>query len=337
MPNADEPWEGDVVQRWIAESYTRFASDFEGGLTNHLPMALVAMRELGADDARLGAFARRYVTRLEPAVPGELEHARELALRSAPEVIRAHALERGIAGAAFHGIIAIAYACHQKDPVEVGRALAYAARVATPLPVRDPVPSTLDLALLAQRLRTLALPRPKGRTIAERLARAAADPRFQEIARTLAVDDSTAGRVALFGARAYLVANDFASLHVLTGATALRRLRGLFADPPAADYALGIGALACFVSSGSPALALETPDLPIDSWTEIEARAVATERRSRRQAGARMPDADARERTPDLPGHRDEREPARDELNDHPPPRRPEPTTRSVHRAPSLH
>jgi hypothetical protein len=271
----------EAVERWIAESYTRFASDYAGGLTNHLPMAVIAMCELGADDARIEAFAQTYVTRLEPAVPGELEEARALASRIEREVsvnvMRPLSLEHGVAGAAFHGIIGMAYACHQPDPVELGRAIAYAARVSMPLPIPDPSPSTLDVGALAERLRMRGLPRPKGHTIADRVQRVARDPAFQQIARLLAADESTAARVALLGARAYLAKDDFASLHVVTGATAFGMLRGIFADDAAGDHALGVAALACYVTSGSPELGPEAPDLPVDPWDEIAARAILSD------------------------------------------------------------
>jgi hypothetical protein len=37
-----------------------------GGLTNHLPMALVAKANLGADEAELRRFAAKYATRIAP-------------------------------------------------------------------------------------------------------------------------------------------------------------------------------------------------------------------------------------------------------------------------------
>ena len=41
------------------------------GLSNHLPMALAALKRLGADDTRLTEFAARYSQRLRPApAPG---------------------------------------------------------------------------------------------------------------------------------------------------------------------------------------------------------------------------------------------------------------------------
>ena len=43
------------------------SGDFTG-LSNHLPMALAALKRLGADDARLAAFASGYSQRLRPAV-----------------------------------------------------------------------------------------------------------------------------------------------------------------------------------------------------------------------------------------------------------------------------
>ena len=39
----------------------RYDAEYSGNLSSHLPMALTALARLGADDARLAAFAERYV------------------------------------------------------------------------------------------------------------------------------------------------------------------------------------------------------------------------------------------------------------------------------------
>jgi hypothetical protein len=48
-----------------------YDAEYSGNLSSHLPMALVALARLGADDARLAAFAERYATRLRPAPAAE--------------------------------------------------------------------------------------------------------------------------------------------------------------------------------------------------------------------------------------------------------------------------
>ena len=45
----------------------RFDAEYRAGLSNHLPMALVALHRLGASEQRLDAFAERYAQRLADA------------------------------------------------------------------------------------------------------------------------------------------------------------------------------------------------------------------------------------------------------------------------------
>ena len=53
----------------LLDDGARFDAEFAGGLSNHLPMALVSLKRLGADDRRLAEFAAGYSARLEPAPP----------------------------------------------------------------------------------------------------------------------------------------------------------------------------------------------------------------------------------------------------------------------------
>ena len=53
----------------LLDAEAGFAPDYGGGLANHRPMALHALARLGADDARLEAFARHYEPRLAAAAP----------------------------------------------------------------------------------------------------------------------------------------------------------------------------------------------------------------------------------------------------------------------------
>src|ERR1700689_4400915 len=127
------------------------------GLTNHLPMALVAKERLGADADELVRFATMYsrritaldepTTRLDEATwrtaIGERDAAADLRdyfVRrvddaGTDETLRTHlpALLPGISGAAFHGVIRLAYAIEVSSPSRIAAGLAYLAEVGGPL------------------------------------------------------------------------------------------------------------------------------------------------------------------------------------------------------------
>jgi hypothetical protein len=127
----------------------RFDAEFKGGLSNHLPMALLALQRLGASEARLSAYAARYSARLDPAPPAtpwpagdpwrerlgergawpayrhfftqwlEVEEASSVLHQALPHLMA------GCGGAAFHGLIRCAYAVHSAHIAELADALAY--------------------------------------------------------------------------------------------------------------------------------------------------------------------------------------------------------------------
>lgn len=111
------------------------AQDF----SDHLPMALVALDRLGADDERLARFSTRYARSLVP-VRAEVQAARdrydtEVASLGVDGGVRAH-LPRfvpGIGSAAFHAVIRLAYAVEARHAGQVAAALAYFEQVDEPL------------------------------------------------------------------------------------------------------------------------------------------------------------------------------------------------------------
>ncbi len=263
----------------LRDARARFAPEYEGGLTNHLPMCLVALHRLGAPEDRLAAFAAAYGARLAPAAPWPraLAFAHEVGAEGIDGALRRHlrSLLPGLAGAAFHGVIRVAYGALAKDDDEVATGLAYLEDNALVLEEGSgPAGRESDVGALAERLR--GIPKPAGRTITERLNVVAADPRFQEAVGELAVDKSTLSQVSGLGARWYLSADDFASLHVLTGAHAVRLLRPWTQDERAADRALAVAALACFVVSGCPPR-VDARGLAHADDKEIKARATASD------------------------------------------------------------
>ena len=48
-----------------------FDAEYAGSLSNHRPMALIALHRLGASDERLATFDARYRKRLQPMPPTE--------------------------------------------------------------------------------------------------------------------------------------------------------------------------------------------------------------------------------------------------------------------------
>src|SRR5690349_14358993 len=155
-PSSAPPSERTVLRELLAENRTR-DPEYGGGLSNHLSMALVALAQLGADDARLAAFARRYERRLDPmrALAEPIAWAkwrdglgREEALTSVLAAFDLRLRERGrdevlaevvpalvpaLGAQLFHGLIRTAYALRIADDEELAHGLAYWASAATPL------------------------------------------------------------------------------------------------------------------------------------------------------------------------------------------------------------
>lgn len=243
----------------------RFAPSYGDGLTNHLPMAAVALAHLGASEERIRALVETLAPRLEPARPWPAAEAFALVMQQrGVDVVLRERLKRdlvGLAGGAFHGAIRLAYATMTKDVKEIAHGLAYLEDMGQPIEVPSrpsAVAGSNDINELAERLRERAIAKPTGPNLTVRLAQVVADERFIDVANALVVDHTTLRQVSGAGARWYLAADDFASMHVLTGAHAVRVLRAWTvdkADERDADRALALAALAMFVVCGSPARA----------------------------------------------------------------------------------
>jgi hypothetical protein len=237
-----------------------YAPEYDGGLSNHLPMTLLALHSLGAEPARLADWAAGYVSRLEaapaarpwpaqvawPARLGELEawpahrayFAGQLAAHGIDAVLAAAlpVLMPGCGAAAFHGPIRVASAVRAGHAGELAAALAYWAVRHLPLgPLRPPARTTgrlqSDPEVLLRRLR--AGHSNKG-LILERMQDAAAEPRLHAEVARLAVAGDTLQRLARLSAKAYAGTGNFTALHLVTGCHAMRVLLPFVSDKPAA-------------------------------------------------------------------------------------------------------
>ena len=300
-----------VVDRLLDDDLGRDPVTGEG-LSNHLPMALIALHRLGADDERLRRFAARYRTRLVPVrsptgpvPPGErpplgigrhlgdlLAHYRgAIAADGVDPVLRRDlpGLMPGLGGAAFHGLIRLGYALDRGREVDVAAGLAYLADVTQRVPVPGPGGDLTAAGLIAAVGETMGAGarRGAGEGFSSAFARVAADPRFVAAADRVAVGTVGLDAVARLTHGLYAGTRDFFALHTLTATHATRLVLDRMdeSDRPAAVAALAVAVTAAWVVVGAPAFApmpeagagggtdVAAADVP--SWERIAAEAVA--------------------------------------------------------------
>jgi hypothetical protein len=240
------------------------APEYGGGLSNQLSATLVALERLGADDARLSAFAAAYAPRLQTAPAEQPWPAGEpwpdrLGQHEAWPVYRALFTEwiaqegasdmlgqvlpqlmPGVSAAAFHGLIRTAYALRSGHLGELADALAYwACRhqrlgvMHNPQAGTTRAPATDDPVAL---LRELRAGRSRAELISDQIRDAAADGRVNRVAARLFVDEGTPERLARAAAFAYAHTGSFTALHLVTGTHAMRVVTR-FVDEPLTAWA----------------------------------------------------------------------------------------------------
>jgi len=229
------------------------------GLTNHLPMALLALHHLGAGPERLAAFAQGYAPRLLPAPPQQpwspgdpwpdrLGHheawsgyralfAEWIAQEGATDMLRQvlPQLMPGVGAAGFHGLIRTASAVRCGHLGELAAGLAYWASrhqrlgaLHNPLAGTARAPATEDPVAL---LRELPARRSRQRLISDQLLDVARDGRVNRVAARLMVDGHTLERMARAAAFAYAQTGSFTALHLVTSTHALRVLTRFLDEP----------------------------------------------------------------------------------------------------------
>jgi hypothetical protein len=287
-----------LVTRW-----QHLAPEYQNGLSSHLPMALHAMHALGADEARLTAFANHYVKRFDgipstalgQVLPNWQEHRGDFsryadlratfaaaAAKHGPRWVLQQALPAlwpGVAAAAFHGLIRTAHAWEVAHDGELACGLAYWASRWQPtsaVPSNERLPfdswaATLSIHVMA--------PRPDGLLISDRIAQAQASSAYAHLSSRLLITPDTLRQLARFAADHYARSANFTLLHMVTGCRAVRVL--LTASPSSAQAALHSlvpAFTAAFLASGmdrNVPLGNAEPDEP--SWSEIASMALRSE------------------------------------------------------------
>jgi hypothetical protein len=297
------------IGRTVAWS-RQWSWEFPLFLSNHLPMVLVALHRMGANDERLEAYCQIYHRQnrlvLVPEPIGEIrrdnwreflgQREREADYRTffAGEVARLGAtpaallylprLMPGMAASATHAFMRMAYATMTDSDEETGVALAYWAATYLSLgPSRGLTPSTDDPA---QVLAFMSGPESFRHVEPERdllwhFMRAVSEkPEFAPVVDMLAIGPETHDRVARCSLVLYAGTLDFCALHAVTGTHWLRLIAPRTPDtaPPMRYFWQAIAALVPKI--GFPSLpsaeeleAWRRARLP--DWPEIYDEAVA--------------------------------------------------------------
>ncbi len=275
----------------------RWDAEYGQGLSNHGPMALVALERLGADAARLDAWFEGYATTkaLRPARPvqpwprgdawpGRLGDPaawpcyrglfREWIAEEGAQALLSQVLPQlmpGCAAAAFHGLIRTAYAVQVGHLAELADGLAHWAAWHLPLGSLPQVPMDQpDPLPLLRRLRAGDSDAP---LIAGRIADAARSGAVNRTIARLRIDAQTPERLARAAAFAYAESGNFTALHLVTGTHAMRVL-ARFADEPDAAWrcfwqAYAHGVVAARLRPAAP--------VPLLDWDAIVAVARASD------------------------------------------------------------
>lgn len=283
--------------------------EYGAGLSSPLPMALSALRALGANPARLRQFFDGYAGRFSGGTEGESDpvpaggwlalrgryaafaslaahFGAELQRRGPDATLRAclPALMPGVAAAAFHGLIRTAYAADASRPAELASALAYWACRWLPLSPRMPDPLSADFgetprgfeAWSQQLLASETQPRPPGRMIVDRVGAVLRQESYARLAGRLAVEPDTLAMLAALAVDRYNASRNFTVLHLVTGCHAMRMLLPWLEGPEAAlghfANAFAAAYLACGIEPGASTLASAGLE-----WPEIIARAIRSD------------------------------------------------------------
>ncbi|MBW4078634.1 MAG: questin oxidase family protein [Acidobacteria bacterium] len=249
------------------------------GLTNHLPMALVAKQRLGASGDELRRFATAYSQRLAPlaAAKEHLDHvtwktavgnrgaatelrdyfAHYVANNGVDAALRAHlpALVPGVGGAGFHGVIRLAYAIEASSPIQIAAGLAYFASVARPLTVLAPTEGTTSDPgeHFAEMSTSLVWSTPqRARLIEEEMRFVAGREGFGEIVGSLVVDEESEEKLAACALQILASTDDFTALHGVTGLAALSVVRPWLEDQELVDRYAFQALTAAYLSIGAP-------------------------------------------------------------------------------------
>lgn len=269
----------------------RFAPEYgEYGFADHLPMAVTALRELGATEKDIDAFAKTQakalkrkkvgVKSIDPLLlsarigdPAVYPQALNFFLHAIEHEGRAEVFSKylpelsgSIATAAFHGVIRTAFGLIADEDIEIAAGLAYwwsrAETVSFSMSIgaanNDHETLLADVATAFKRNRKkLKLNQP---TISARMAEVFAHPRIGAVLNRAAAANVSFDNIAATALRIFLASEDFTALHCVTGVHAARILsEHVVMNDTDLRKSLWSAICAAYASIGAPVLAPLSP------------------------------------------------------------------------------
>lgn len=271
-----------MLEKLVAEA-RRYDATYGGGLANHLPMTLIALDRMGAGPQRLREFAGMYTGRLRSVTGDSARIARENWRNSKgvpgdyPALLRFFSgeisrlgwrdslteylpeLTPGIGAAAFHALIRTAFGVTAGLPDEIAAGLAYWCSDYLQLPaaaaenVTFATPEPADLLDRMRRDSRFDYAVEEDALIDDAMLKASDHAEFGAIVEALLIDAETPRRLADVAAAVHAAANDFTSLHMITGLQALRVILPHAPEPVALVRAGWAAIAAAYLSIGKPA------------------------------------------------------------------------------------
>lgn len=258
--------------------------------SDHLPMAVTALRNLGASDERVKKFAATYAKKLKRKKVGATSiDPALLSISMGDHAIYSKALNyfydalqsdgraqvlaeylpeltKSITTAAFHGVIRTAYGLLANEKLEIAAGLAYWWAHADPVSfgmsigaANNDVGTLIDDMAQAFKIhgKNLNLDQP---TISARIAEVTSNSKISSVLSRVAAADVSFDEIAAVALQIYLAAEDFTALHCVTGVHATRILsEHVVMNDSDLRAALWTGICAAYASIGAPALAPLTP------------------------------------------------------------------------------
>lgn len=280
-----------------------FAPEYRGTLSNHLPMALVALDALGADATRMESFFAVAAAKLDRAPPPAPACNDWLSVRgdlSAFPALRTHfvqaiatqgrdavlrrtlpSLVDGIGAGAFHGLLRTASAVVAGHDDELASGLAHWASWYLPLTqfvaTRPADAAPGDVATWLADLMTRADGwRNNAGMITPRMRAFAQTAAFREGADRLVVHDGTLRELVAQALAIYLRTKNFTVLHLITSVHALRLITPWLVAPLVAvrhyAHAYAAGVAASGVDMSAPLIAVNF--LP---WSDVLRAGIASD------------------------------------------------------------
>jgi hypothetical protein len=280
----------------LAQS-TKFHPFYGDGLSNHLPMALIALDRLGGSPVRLNAFYSGSIPELvgfkaaaQPLHPmgamsnpnhfsSVLLYFQRAIVEDGPEDVLRRWLPElipGIAAASFHGLIRLGYAIEASSNAEVAAALALWTTSFTSLGSPGQLVDEMPASIVKRLSKSIANDPVSAGLIVDRMTRIASMNSLQysqSQPRQLGLSD-----VADFAISAYASFDDFTLLHTMTATHAFRLIIPFIGDSELATRYLWRAIMIAALSTGQP-LHDDGPKEGIDTagWTDIVARAIESD------------------------------------------------------------